>query len=360
MTWTPWTLGRRLRAVEKRQAAYTDAVVAAIIAANSAGSVQDDATETGAVEIAAGVISRAFASASVEGAAYDIHPEQLADMARDLVVRGESLFVRVTDSNGDDTLARASSWEVSGKGPTQCDWRYRIDLAVPDGSRKVVKTGDEVVHPRYSADSTRPWVGVPPIERAKSAGKLAARTEATVGNEFGGPVGYVLPLPTDGNDNSVDALKNDIKSMAGNVAIVETTAGGWGQGRSNAPAADWRPQRIGPNPPEAVPKIMERAQLVVLAALGIPIEIVTAADGTGQREAWRRFLHGTVEPLSRIIEDQLERVNDDRRSVNLTFERLFASDIAGRARAFQSLVGAGLDPAEAAAQAGLLEPGEAA
>ena len=41
--------------------------------------------------------------------------------------------------------------------------------------------------------------------------------------------------------------------------------------------------------------------------------------------------------------------------VSLNFDALFASDLSGRARAFQSMVGGGMDVEKAAALAGLME-----
>lgn len=41
--------------------------------------------------------------------------------------------------------------------------------------------------------------------------------------------------------------------------------------------------------------------------------------------------------------------------VSFSFDRLFASDLQGRARAFQSMVGGGMDPGKAAGLAGLME-----
>ena len=40
--------------------------------------------------------------------------------------------------------------------------------------------------------------------------------------------------------------------------------------------------------------------------------------------------------------------------INFNFDRLFASDLQGRARSFQSMVGGGMDVGKAAALAGLM------
>ena len=44
--------------------------------------------------------------------------------------------------------------------------------------------------------------------------------------------------------------------------------------------------------------------------------------------------------------------------ISLSFDGLFAADLAGRARAFQSLVNGGMDVAKAAALAGLMQAEE--
>lgn len=42
-------------------------------------------------------------------------------------------------------------------------------------------------------------------------------------------------------------------------------------------------------------------------------------------------------------------------NVTFSFDKLFASDLSGRARAFQSLTGGGMEAAKAAALSGLME-----
>ena len=90
------------------------------------------------------------------------------------------------------------------------------------------------------------------------------------------------------------------------------------------------------------------------AILPVPTSLLERADGTALREAWRQFLHASVMPVSLSVSAELsEKLDTD---IRLSFDRMFASDLSGRARAFQSMVGGGMDVQKAAALAGLMEP----
>ena len=106
-------------------------------------------------------------------------------------------------------------------------------------------------------------------------------------------------------------------------------------------------------PDQGSVSLLEDARLAVITACGIPAELVSAADGTGAREAYRRFLWGTLAPLGKMAAAELADKLDVS-DLTLDFSELQASDVAGRARAFQSLVGAGMDLAAAAAVTGLM------
>ncbi len=80
--------------------------------------------------------------------------------------------------------------------------------------------------------------------------------------------------------------------------------------------------------------------------------VVSRSDGTALREAWRQFLFATIAPVSKLVELELSAKLDV--AVTLTHEEMRASDLAARARAFQSMVGGGMDPAKAAGLAGLM------
>ena len=76
---------------ENREA-YTDAITAALFAAASDGNVPPSVEALGAVEAAAGLWSRAFASATVEpqtAATMPLTPSVLAAIGRGLAARGE-------------------------------------------------------------------------------------------------------------------------------------------------------------------------------------------------------------------------------------------------------------------------------
>ena len=46
-------------------------------------------------------------------------------------------------------------------------------------------------------------------------------------DEASGPRGMLLPTPVDGNDPTITALKSDLRSLRGKVALVESTSSGW-------------------------------------------------------------------------------------------------------------------------------------
>ena len=90
----------------------------------------------------------------------------------------------------------------------------------------------------------------------------------------------------------------------------------------------------------------------ILSACGIPVDLVSKSEGTASREAFRRFLHTSIDPVARLVAQELsEKLETD---VTLDLSSLHASDVQGRARAFQSLVGGGMPIAEAAAVTGLI------
>ena len=352
--------------VETRQqggAGFTDAVTRALIAEATGGTVRD-ASATAALEAAAGAYSRAFAIAEVSpstAATRALTPGLLALMARDLIRRGEFVHVINVGADGMVKLLPAGSWDVRG-GWDMADWFYRLDLFGPSGNITRLVPGAAVVHGKYSIDPARPWFGISPMGWASLTGRLHASVEDALADESGGTRGHVLPVPqgpdADGDDDDTADpnadLRADIAALKGRTALVETVAAAWGEGKAAAPMADWKPQRIGANPPASFVDLRSESAQAVLGACGVSGELFVAGDAAGQRESWRRFLHGSVAPLAELLAAEL-REKLEEPDLRLSFDRLFASDLSGRARAFQSLVGGGMDVTKAAALANLTE-----
>ena len=206
-----------------------------------------------------------------------------------------------------------------------------------------------VLHFRYAADASTPWRGNGPVEVAALAGRLSAETVRALGDESSGPVGRLLGIPVDGADATVEGLKADIKNAAGRVALLET--GDWGNAGGDA-KVDLKAERFGAEPPASLVDLVDVSSREIYAACGFNAALWGGSQAASVREAWRLALFGVLSPLGRLVEAELKAKLDDE--VSLTWTELRASDLSGRARAFQSMVGGGMDISKAIAVAGLM------
>ena len=171
--------------------------------------------------------------------------------------------------------------------------------------------------------------------------------------ELGQSAGEILPVP---DRSPKDGLQADLRKLAGKLVVLGSTSAGWGEGSQGAPRRDLEQKRIGADPPAVLATLRSDAALQVLALCGVPTTLLERADGTALRESWRQFLHASVTPVADLLSEELsDKLDAD---IGLNFDRMFASDLSGRARAFQSMVGGGMAVDRAAALAGLMDPTE--
>ncbi|MCY4064817.1 MAG: phage portal protein [Rhodospirillaceae bacterium] len=356
----PWR-----RARPETRADYTEAAEAALWARAYMGLHGDGLA---VVEAAVGLISRAFASADVRGVADPrvaaaLTPEILAWIARQALTRGEAVAAVAVDG-GRVALHPAAAHDVHGQGQDPASWRYRLDLASPDGQRTAILPAEAVLHVRYSCDAATPWRGVGPLGRAGVSAAVAALAEAALRSEMSVPVGRIVPIPsgaaatpTEDGETLADKIRADMQKLAGGVMLPETMQTGFGAGRADAPARDWRAETLQPAPASGMIEARQALTVGLAGALGVPAVLLIGGQGgsdSGQREAWRRCLHGSIAPLGKLAAAELGRALDAP-GLALDFAALAASDIAGRARAFGSLVTAGMSLADAAAASGVLQ-----
>ena len=335
---------------ETRQETFTEAALELLSA--GADGPKASAGSIAALEISLGLWGRAFASATVtpSSMAGALTPSVLEMIGREIIRVGEAVFL-VEVSDGRLMLQPSKQWDIEG-GPDPASWTYAITRAGPSTTTTTNNVSERrVVHARYAVDPDRPWRGVGPLERAKITATLAANVEARLSEEVGQSAGQVLPVP---DGKAKGGLQKDLRAIKGRLALVDSTALAWGDGSQGAPKRDLVQNRIGANPPAVLATLRSDAALAVLATCGVPVTMLERADGTALREGWRQFLHASVVPVAALVAAELS----DKLAVDikLNFDRMFASDLSGRARAFQSMVGGGMDVAKAAALAGLMDP----
>ena len=206
---------------------------------------------------------------------------------------------------------------------------------------------ESVLHVRYATRPSAPWAGVSPLGMASETQALATWIERRLAQEASTATSYVLPLPEAAD---VELLKADIKKGAGKLLIVDTTSTGWGDGSIAAPQRDWKANRLGADPPDSLGKLRSDVKNDIFGVFGIPSSI----HGTGgsARESYRQFLSSTIQPLAKLVVEELA-TKLDTPTLALDFTELRAADIASRARAYGVLVNAGMPPAEAAEATGL-------
>ena len=349
MKWWPWA-----RRETRADSSYTDALVASITA-NAAGQNTAFPTATAALESCAGFAGRAFASAEVEAPAMYSHaldPSCLALIGRALIRRGEVVFLIRTEG-GVLRLLPCESHDIDG-GPDPSTWEYRCSVGGPERTLTYDHVPAEgVVHLAYARDPERPWRGYGPLQVAQLAGRLSAETVAALADEASGPRGSFLSVPVDGEDPTVQTMKTDIPRAKGKMLLAQ--GGDWDAGQSGGRAM-WEAKRFGADPPSGLVTLMERAHDEVVGAVGLTGLFSPKTDGTGRREAYRQALHSVIAPLGRIVAHELTmKLEAD---IALDWAELRAGDITGRARAFQSLVGGGMDMSAAAAASGILVTGD--
>ena len=352
MTW--W---RRLAGQDRPETRSDDSYTAGVsrgLALAALGAGGASAERTAAAEFCVGLLGRCFAVADVEpeSLALTLTPSLRDALARRLFLTGNATYEIEVNRLGNIALVPAVDFTITG-GVQEGTWRYLLNIPAPTEPEIRNRPSVSVVHVRIGANPWAHWYGVSPLVNAGLSTEILAKMEQRMSQEANARVGYVLPMPDGLSDESVDALKVDLKALEGGIALVESTAAGHGQGRAAAPQADWRLQRLGAEFPEGNVNLRRQVGGDVCAAMGVPAALYLGADGATVREAYRQLLVSTLQPLAQIVGEEIERKLET--PVRFNFRRLAAADVAARARAYGTLVGSGMDESKAAVLAGLSE-----
>ena len=330
-------------ALETRESGsgYTDALLSLLVANAQGNAAKADVNTSGALELAAGVIGRAFASAQVEtprGSVSDVlTPSTLAHIGRGLIRAGECVFA-INVEGGDLALLPASSWDIAG-GVRPESWEYRLSLGAPDGTAETTLPYSGVIHVRYAYAPERAWIGLSPLEIARQAGQLDAEINQALADESGMPRGGILPLPQqtedDDDDDAEPKLETTLGKLRGAIMTVESMATSAAGGYQEAPKKDWVINRVGADFKQPLVALRRDADELILGLCGVPIEYLKSSDGSALREAYRRMLFGTIQPLGAIVAEELSRKLET--DIRFSWDELRAADRAAGARAYKAL-----------------------
>ena len=317
--------------------------------------------QTAAVEIAAGMLGRVLATAKVTGAE-GITPTWLRDAGRDMVRRGEHLS-RIAVRDGRLLLLRQASWSWHGPSADPADWTAQCTESGPSNTATRWIAYEGLVHLTWATEPQTVYNGQPANDAARLTAATATGAELSMGREAAGDIAKILTLPeaaegldsTDGDDNDDSqsdphaGYRQDLGNAKGATMLVESTANVHDLG-GQAPARDWIPTRLGPEPPPGWVEATRDAHHRLVAAMGVPVSLAIDADGTSQREALRRWWMTTVEPTVAILEYELATKLD--RPITLELDN-YAMDMVSRASVVAKLVQAGAAPTMALAVAGI-------
>ena len=193
---------------------------------------------------------------------------------------------------------------------------------------------------------------------ANLTSQLAANTQAVLNREAQAKSGYAMPWmsrPQTGGALGAERVEQGGKALDqairgdGGLHAMGSSSGFVGRSSSQL----YQQSRFGFDPPAQLKEISEWACMETLQACGVaPVLFSDTVEAS--REAHRRFLSLTAQPLADKIASELGRVLEAEVLIDLTQART-SDEITGRARAVGSLVQAGLLLDDALTEAGLTE-----
>lgn len=323
------------------RAGYSDLVLAGLEAqAHAQGDC--DPRQTAAIEIAAGLWARAFSMA--QGGEPYLTPATLGHIARGLVRDGECVCL----VSPGEALIPVVLTNVTG-GPEESTWRYQVDMVGPTSTVTKDVPGDEVLHFRYAYRATEPWRGVAPWQWARETGQTAGNVERTAKQEAGIPTSYLLHSFRTKTDEEMDWLTRKLKQARGTLSVIGSDE----KHPHTGSGEPYKASRIGSEMPGELNTLRQDSAVQILAACGVHPALVGIERGeaAATREVWRQFLYATVQPVARLVEDEMRHKLATKTS--LGFDDLAASDIQGRARAHAALVKSGMSQDAAGRHTGI-------
>ena len=149
---------------------------------------------------------------------------------------------------------------------------------------------ESVLHFRINDDGRH--YGQSPIACAGLSSALLANIERGLARESKAPSGYVIPsAASEGMDDAdFEELREDLGKLKGGTRLVPSQGPRAGDPQSRPADQDWKPRRLGIDPPESLVDLRSGAAIAVFGAAGVPPTMFTDASDRNN-EALRLFIH---------------------------------------------------------------------
>lgn len=276
--------------------------------------------------------SRAFASVDTDPDPNPLTADVLAAIGMDLCLRGESCWhIRLDGS--DVALHRVAFWDELGNG------RWHLSIAQPHSTESVRALDGEVLCLRINSAPESPWRGRSPFALMGASPALMAEIESTISGSLEwvgrGLVAFPAEIPEEQQSAAIAGLKAGSRLAA--IKSKADFATNSGQSRGS----EFKRVELGPDLESAdLTPMTEGLHDRLLAACGIPPALWSASGASSSmREAMRSFTLMTVIPIARSLLPQFAKVG----VTSVSSKSMLSADVAGRARAVGTLVGAGMD-----------------
>ncbi|MGQ0565541.1 MAG: hypothetical protein ACT4OK_10780 [Gemmobacter sp.] len=315
------------------------------MAGRRAGVMADGAVPLSATIAAiAQTRSRAFAMLDPDPDPSPLRPDVLASIGLGLCLRGEVAFhIRV--EGGDIRLVQAAYWDELGNG------RYHLHIAHPASTETLRCLEGEVLRLTINSPAEQPWRGRSPFAFCGTSPRLMVEIEGAVSGAMDWVGRGVLPFPDTVPEEQQSAAIRGLKG-GGMLAAIRSKAD-FATSTGNNRASEFRRVELTPDLESAdLNPTVEQLHNRLLSAAGIPPALLTPSGNAGaMREAYRLFCLQTVEPLARTLLPELAKIG----VTSLSTGSMMSADVAGRARAVGTLVGAGMTLDKALALVGWSE-----
>ena len=309
------------------------------------------ASRIAVVEACINLITNCFRQSSLEPVSAEqvVKKELLASLIRRMLTTGESLAVMEL-KDGNLSLNQSVGWNITGNTSDPNQWQYQCQIATPSGGKTITTTGAGVIHFRYCTEPENPYQGFSPLFLMQKSAGTMYELDSRFDEEAQTSVGQILSMTTEADkvDSQDEWLHHYqyLSQMRGGIFVER-------QNRERGSMQSFAGRtRVGPEFALNQIYLRDRLHADISAAFAIPVELLIAdGEGTGSREAFRRFVLTCIQPMASNLAEELSMKLD--MPVSFSFEALRSADLQGIARGIKALTDAGLSIEEAKAMAGL-------